>query len=642
MADPEKTPTDLTKFRQASRAIVGLGAYSRLTAPMEVYTIAQTGHGLDPRAVPVRALQVMSSHPAVYLAEATIGGICKRRDLYSVKHDDPKVVAQVEAWLWPILDQIVSSAVRAFAYGSVAVIFDWKRGPLRFRVPTSEGSAKAGEPRQKTAGAYTFFSRVCEVHPDETQVNLDEWGDFDGITCVGGTVDKHRSYLWVWDPEFGDLQGQGARRRAWRDYCEALLIGLLQAKYLERSVDPLRVVYVPEGKVSIDGVDYDIPAYMTDLIMQARGSGALALPSNRWKTDTGPNTGERQYELEAFELSDRSTVWRSALNRADSNIMLAYLVAPSMAGVEDVDTAGASRTKETMLREFIENLASWIAGGLTRIVAKVVMANPNPPDELPEVIATDVGKAAARRILQAVLQIVAANPTSEVSIRTDVPAVLDRLGVPVRDEAPPEVQDAIDAEKKAAEAKAKNPFGEEPGKKPNGRPMDTNSDRQDRRDKATTPDGAEDTGGKQERDGSEARADDATRLEMKMREDAAKVSASMVAVSSAILARMAEDRAAPPAPDLTINLTVPEREVVVNNEVTVPERDVTINAPVDARTTVAEGAVRLEPGAVQVDAPVTVPEREVNITLPPGGGSKRVTFTRGLDGKIVGAETKED
>lgn len=25
-----------------------------------------------------------------------------------------------------------------------------------------------------------------------------------------------------------------------------------------------------------------------------------------------------------------------------------------------------------------------------------------------------------------------------------------------------------------------------------------------------------------------------------------------------------------------------------------------------------------------------------------GGGSKRVTFTRGLDGKIVGAETKED
>lgn len=119
------------------------------------------------------------------------------------------------------------------------------------------------------------------------------------------------------------------------------------------------------------------------------------------------------------------------------------------------------------------------------------------------------------------------------------------------------------------------------------------------------------------------------------------VSASMVAVSSAILARMAEDRAAP-AQDLTINLTVPEREVVVNNEVSVPEREVVVNAPVDARTTVAEGAVRLEPGAVQVDAPVTVPEREVNITLPPGGGTKRVTFSRGLDGKIVGAETKED
>lgn len=31
-----------------------------------------------------------------------------------------------------------------------------------------------------------------------------------------------------------------------------------------------------------------------------------------------------------------------------------------------------------------------------------------------------------------------------------------------------------------------------------------------------------------------------------------------------------------------------------------------------------------------------------DFALPPGGGTKRVTFSRGLDGKIVGAETKED
>lgn len=630
MAEPEKTPTDFTKFRQTTRALVGLGGYSRLTAPLELYTIAQTGHGLDPRGVPVRALQVMSSHPAVYLAEQTIGGIVKRPDLFTVKHEDPAVIAQVDAWLRPILPDILAAAVRAFAYGSVALVFDWKRGPLRFKVPTSEGSAKAGQPRAKTAATYTYFSRACEVHPDETQVNLDEWGDFNGITCFGGTVDKGRSYLWCWDPEFGDLQGQGARRRSWRDYCESLLIGLLQAKYLERSVDPLRVIYVPEGKVVVDGVEWDIPAYMTDLLMSAQGSGALAIPSTRWKTNDGPNQGERQYELNAFELPDRSTVWRSALNRADSNIMLGYLVAPSMAGVDDVDTAGASRTKETMLREFIENLAVWVATGLTRIVHKVQLANPNPPDELAEVVATDVGKAGARRILQTVLQIVAASPTSEVAIRTDVPAALDRLGVPVRDEAPPEVQELLDREKKAAEAKAADPFG----KKPNGRPTDAAGKREDRRDAATTPDGAEDTGGKQERDGSttDARA---------MSVATQKAIVDLQTVSAMLVAKMAKDEPTPPG-NLTLNVTVPEREV--NNNITVPEREVNISAPVDARTTIAEGAVTIAEGAVQVDAPVTVPERTTNleVNIPPGGGTQTVKFTRGLDGKIVSAEAKKE
>lgn len=77
----------------------------------------------------------------------------------------------------------------------------------------------------------------------------------------------------------------------------------------------------------------------------------------------------------------------------------------------------------------------------------------------------------------------------------------------------------------------------------------------------------------------------------------------------------------------------PREPVVVN--VTVPER--TLN--IDARTTVDAGAVRIEPGAVQVASPVTIAEGAVKVTAPPAQATapKSMKITRGADGRPDGA-----
>ena len=98
-----------------------------------------------------------------------------------------------------------------------------------------------------------------------------------------------------------------------------------------------------------------------------------------------------------------------------------------------------------------------------------------------------------------------------------------------------------------------------------------------------------------------------SRIEMALESVQAAVTAppKTDAVAEA-LTRLAEAVAKmQPAP---VNVTVPERQTVVNNTTTVPERSVVVNAPVDARTTVEKGAVQAD-----VDARTTIGDLNAKI-----------------------------
>lgn len=461
---------DLSKFRRTISLSIGGGGYGRLTMALELHTIAQLGYGLDPRSVPVVALQLMETCPAVYLAKRTVTGIIRRPDLYSVEHPDPKIKAETEAWLWPILPDLLSGAAAGFDYGSVVCVLDWERRTLRFQVPTSTDPTK---PRAKTVVDHTHYAAAYEVHPDETTYELDQAGKIAGVQTGGGRYGADRIAPWVWDPEFGSVCGTGAKRRAWRPYCQFLIDSLLRDKFLERSVDSPKLVFTPSGTVEIDGEDKEISDHVVDLMMEVRGGGFVPLPGVRYDGDKG----ERKYAVEQLEVSgDAAPVFDQALNRTEADIFIAYLVSPTLSGGLDDVGGAASKTLDGMLREHIEDIACYAAGGLTRLVGIVHRANYGEDVEPPTVAYTDVGKAAARKIMLSVLQLANTAARGEVALMTNMPVLLDKLGIPLRE--PP-----LDPFTQP------DPSGAEPGRKP-----EPAGDREGRREDAATENGEEDTG----------------------------------------------------------------------------------------------------------------------------------------------------
>ncbi|MEZ6189386.1 MAG: hypothetical protein R3F62_30835 [Planctomycetota bacterium] len=452
---------DTTPFRRVNALLGGLAAtHSR---QLGAWVSTQIGKDTSPHLVPFSALQAMSTHPIVYLAERTISGVTRRPDLYYVRHPDKRVVKETEEWLWPLLPRVLASAARAYAYGSVPVIFNWGREDLRVQVPGEDGAERA-----ETLTGHTHYVSAHELSPEE--VTIETQDDRLRAVRVGERAYRaDRAHVFRWDAEFGSWLGQSARRRAWRDYCLSMHVGVLQTQYLERSVDSPRVAFAPAGFQEIDGVQVSNSEHVNELLTALRGSGSVTFPSTR------DQNGQRRYDLQSLDLPDRKDVWHQALNRYDGGILKAYLVPPSLAGVEDLAAAGA-RVLDGMLREFIQDLAQFAADNLTELVEVVHAANYDPAKvPPPEILAFEV-PAAIRKLYLEVLRLVSASGREEAPADwVDVPALLDQLGVPLRTSPAPRIQT--------------------PRVGP-GRPRDMTGERQERRESARTTKGEEATGAK--------------------------------------------------------------------------------------------------------------------------------------------------
>lgn len=467
----EVVKPDLRPFETATTSFM-LSCPSRLLA-METHMTAQVALGIDPRAVPVQALQAMGTHPAVYLAERTISGIVRRPDLYTVVHDDPAIVAETYRWLTPILSKVARAAARAFAYGACVSAFNWVRGPLSFKVSKGDGKKS----RRKRLPGHTRYSRAFELSPAGVLAQRDSSGGLVSVSTGQQVLGVDRVHLWVWDGEFEDWVGQGARRRAWRYYLEDLVLSYLESRYLERSVDSPRVGYAPAGEQEVKGVSTQNAEILRATAMGLRGGGYAGLPGAR-----DEKTGQRLWELSTLDVPPRQEVWDRAIGRRRATIMLSYLVSPGLGGLEDL-SSGAGKTLDSMLREFVEDLGEWIAEGMTAIVAKVHSVNHDPEDVEPPVIAiADVGKAQAKKALLTLLQLASQNPLSEVARKLNVPVAIDKAGGPVREDYPEGMALA----------------GE--GSAPPGRPRDPSGAREERRDDAATVDGEDATGATDESD----------------------------------------------------------------------------------------------------------------------------------------------
>lgn len=409
---------DLEPFIRASQGVQSLaGQYSRA---FEGWVASQVGQGTDPHAVSLSALQAMGTHPVVYLAERTITGLIRRPNLYFVSHPEKRIVKETEEWLWPLLPTVLEVAARAFAYGSVPVIFNWGVEDLRVEVPRYEGGV-----RNRTLKGHVHYVSAHELWPGDAKVEVED-DELRAVRYEGRSYAADRAHVFRWDAEFGSWSGQGARRRAWTDYTKSLVVSMLQSRYLERSVDSPRVAWAPPGTQKVDGAEIPSIKHVGQLLAMLRGSGSVTFPSTR------DANGNKRYELEILDLPDRKDVWHQALNRYDGGILKAYLVPPSLAGLEDLAAAGA-RILDGMLREFIQDLATFAADNLTFLVRKVHAMNYDPAKVAPPQILAYEVPAAVRKLYLEVLRLIgAANSGDAPADWVDVPALLDQLGVPLR------------------------------------------------------------------------------------------------------------------------------------------------------------------------------------------------------------------
>jgi len=447
-----KTPTGPQFVRP--RSLPGLGGGFRASSFLQQHAMTRLKHA-DPATVPLQMLKGMDQHAMVYLAERTVTGVLRRPDLYYVRHKDPAIKAEVEEWLWPLLPQLLGSIARAYAYGSIPVVFNWAQEDLW-----------VGDRRFED---HVHYGSVHELWPGDVEIDARN----DALTAI--RYDKRRysaerAALFVWDREFGGWQGKGARRRAWTDYCRSLSVELLQVRYLERSVDPIRFVRAPGGFVEIDGQEISSLNHLSGLTLQLEGGGSISLPSDR------DERGNPLYDVSFLEAPERQGVWEKALNRYDAGILRAYLVPPRLGGLEDVGATGA-KTLDGMLKEFVQDLAQFAADELTKIVTTVHRYNHSERNvPAPEVLAYEV-PASVRRLYLEVLRLVGAADRDEAPADwVDVPALLDQLGVPLRTE--PQVS--------------------ERGRKPSGRPRDVSGGRERRRDAARTTEGEHHVGARGE------------------------------------------------------------------------------------------------------------------------------------------------
>ena len=452
---------DLTPFVRAVQDL-GLESSAAYSSVLEAWVQAQVKQtSADPTAVPLRALQAMGTHPVVYLAERTITGLIRRPNLYFVSHPEKRIVKETEEWLWPLLPTVLEAAARAFAYGSVPLVFDWGTRDLRIEVPRYEGGV-----RSRTLREHVHYVAAHEVWPGDAKVQVED-DELLAVKVGGRSYAADRAHVFRWDAEFGAWIGQGARRRAWPDYAKSLAVSVLQSRYLERSVDAPRVAWAPPGNVKVEGAEIPGIRHVNQLLLALRGSGVVTFPSTR------DANGQKRYELEILDIPDRKDVWHQALNRYDAGILKAYLVPPSLAGIEDLAAAGA-RILDGMLREFIQDLATFAADNLTHLVARVHAVNYDPSKVAPPTILAYEVPAAVRKLYLEVLRLIGAAQSGEAPADwVDVPALLDQLGVPLRT-APVE-------------------RGE--GRGLPGRPPDLTSGQQERREEARTDEPGDEAAG---------------------------------------------------------------------------------------------------------------------------------------------------
>lgn len=455
---------------------------------MASWVSAEVDAKTDPLCLSFATLKRMDTNPMVYLAERALVGLVTKPDNFHIQHPGGSKtrVAETEEYLWPLMaGGLLSAIARAYVYGSIPYLLELERGEFIIRVPTENPKKGAAPLRKKTLNDFWRYTASFELRPDRVTIETDRANRIVRLKdlTTGEVYDPGQGRVAVWDMQFGEWQGQGARRRAWPETAKSSIFDLLQARYLERTVHSPVVIYAPGEDMKAEGEEEPISVgeYISEQLENLMGGGFMNLPND---TDA---QGKRLFELQPLTLPERSEVFDRALNRFDARVCVSYLVPPAMgAAVEDTLGGGAARVLKDLFATFVEGLMGFVARELTQVVQTIDRLNHNARTELLcEVKALEIPDKVQKLYLDVLGKV---GEAARLGERVDVDKLLNYLNVPVREDSP-------------AEGGAQAEEGAQPG-----RPRSPTGDREKRREDAETDQGAEDTGGEtvdgEEREGA--------------------------------------------------------------------------------------------------------------------------------------------
>lgn len=468
---PDLPKPDPTQFSRQPFA-GGLNASQLLMLGASV--AGKIGEHTDPESIPWDVLDAMAYDPWVYLGEQAFSAPLRDHTLYYFAHDDPALVAEAEAWFFR--PRFASSLLRyvtgAFAMGLSVYVLDWTAEDLTIQV-----TGPSGVPRARRLASHQHYVAAHELHPgevDELQVEADR---LVSIRIGRNVYRSDRAFASVYGERYGRWHGQASRRRAWRHYYKSEFVELWQGRWLERGVDPPRIAYAPDGLVEIDGVQLRATDLMASAIQALKGGGVGVLPS---KMDA---QGHQIWSVQPMDLPDVSDTWHKALDQCASAKLIASLVPPSTAGVEETTFAGA-RVPNDLFVELLEEAAQWVADQVSAVLEVVHRVNHGDATRAPVCMAREIPRTKIKRLME-VYRAAASAPRlvaegKEVTLNELVDeSIIDELGIPRR----PTSQAARDQRPEVGQP---------------GRPRDLLGDREERRESAREPEGEDAVGGEGE------------------------------------------------------------------------------------------------------------------------------------------------
>lgn len=440
-----------------------VGSWSTAKATLALYGLE---HVVDPRLVPWTIIDIMGYHPAVYLGEQTVAAPVRDPSLYVIDHPDPAIVAETKAWLDPLLPVMLLAASRALAYGVAPMVFNWGVEDLITQVPKDEQS------RQRTFPNHQHYVSVHEIHPSETTIHAEN-DALESLTYMGDRYAADRAAVCVWDKAWGSWRGHGSRHRAFPAWTKSQHVSRWEGRYLERSVDAPRVIHVPRGTIEIDGVEVPTTEYAAEAFAFLKGSGVIVLPS-----DTDPNSKTPAWSVDTLQVPLVQEVWTAVLDYCDAQCILSSGAPPSV--IAAIKGGGDLRSIEAIFQEYVEGIADVLADFIEQRVAIVHAIRYGKRVKAPQVYARDLPKAKIQRLLE-VFKVAAlvereAGGGKKITLAERIDdSFLEELGL----------------QRRPLSEAAREPAAP-PSDQP-GRPLDTTSGKQERRDSSRTPEGSDST-----------------------------------------------------------------------------------------------------------------------------------------------------